>query len=145
LGVDGQAVDDELVATLNATQPLVPQTIRLDSGSDVTTLTFAKLDKTSLALAVGIVAATLLFIFTLLLTILPAPELSAKVELLGHYFYAYTVSFKGAVLGAIYGFGMGFLFGWMLAYLRNTLFGWIWRRAVVDARTASDTRPLDLV
>jgi len=144
-GVSGQAVDDDLVATLNATQPLVPQTIKLDSGSDVTTLTFAKLDKTSLALAIGIVAATLLFIFTLLLTILPAPELGEKVELLGQYFYAYSVSFKGAVLGAIYGFVIGFLFGWLLAYLRNTLFGWIWRRAVVDARTSSDTRPLDLV
>jgi len=98
-----------------------------------------------MALSIGLVTSLIMLLITLLLMKLGAFELGQKVALLGQYFYGYTLSTKGAIVGMLYGFFWGFVFGWLLAYLRNLLMGVFWRRAVVDSRLARNTSLLDLI
>jgi hypothetical protein len=44
---------------------------------------------------------------------------SVYFKLLNQYFFGYTVTVKGALIGLAYGFFWGFLLGWLIAYLRN--------------------------
>ncbi len=80
---------------------------------------FAKMDKLAFASAVGVVNGLCIFIATLLLVIKGGDAVGTNLQLLSQYFEGYTVSVKGAFVGFAYCFGGGFLFGWLVAYLRN--------------------------
>jgi hypothetical protein len=41
--------------------------------------------------------------------------------LLAHYFTGYSVSWPGAAIGAGWGFGVGFVAGWLIAFTRNLI------------------------
>jgi hypothetical protein len=45
----------------------------------------------------------------------PEPNL----ELLANYFYGYSVSWKGLAIGTGWGFVVGFVGGWFVAFCRN--------------------------
>jgi len=53
-----------------------------------------------------------------------------NLELLNQYFPGYRVNLFGSVLGAIYAFAVGGLFGWLAAAIRNVsmFFYWIFIR-----------------
>ncbi len=99
---------------------------------DPLVLAFAPVHKRAMGIAVGVVAA----IGTVLLTIIPLvrgrpPAL--RLELLDNYFYGYTVSWSGAVIGALWAGITGFVAGWGVAFLRNVLLAL--RLVLLRART----------
>lgn len=79
---------------------------------------FSRMDPLGLGTAVGAVLGLLVFFATLWLVIQGGPA-SFYLKLLNQFFFGYTVSLKGALIGLIYGFSWGFLLGWLIAYLRN--------------------------
>jgi protoporphyrinogen oxidase len=84
---------------------------------------FARMDKLAFATAVGSVSGLLFFIATIWLIIKGGHVVGPNLRLLGQYFVGYTVTVKGAFVALGYSFVWGFLFGWLLAYLRNLCLG----------------------
>ncbi len=82
------------------------------------TQVFAPLDKRALGLAMGMVGALLLSIVTLTSMLLD-PNGEFPLALLGQYFYGYSVSAVGLLVGAAWAFFTGFVWGWFLAICRN--------------------------
>jgi hypothetical protein len=54
-----------------------------------------------------------------LLQALLQPQPAPRLDLLAHYFYGYTVTAKGALIGFAWAFLVGFVAGWFLAFIRN--------------------------
>ncbi|MGH7476608.1 MAG: hypothetical protein ACRELD_09990 [Longimicrobiales bacterium] len=81
-------------------------------------LAFAPLHKRALGLAVGSAAAVLVFGLTAF-HLLAAPEPAPDLTLLDEYFYGYSVSWQGALIGTGWAFFAGFVAGWFLAFTRN--------------------------
>jgi len=80
---------------------------------------FARMDKLALAVSVGAVAGLVMFLATLWLVIKGGEAVGPNLQLISQYLVGYTVSIKGAFVAFGYCFFWGFLFGWLLAYLRN--------------------------
>lgn len=80
---------------------------------------FAKLDRTALGLAGGVVAGVVLMIATLVLVARGGSPVGPHLALLGQYFPGYRVTGAGSVLGLGYGFLTGFATGWLFALVRN--------------------------
>ena len=86
---------------------------------------FQPLDRRAFGIAVGVAAALSIFLLTIA-GILLDPEGRTRLILLAQYFYGYEVSWTGAVIGALWAFGVGFVAGWFVAFVRNfTLAAWI--------------------
>jgi hypothetical protein len=80
---------------------------------------FAKLDRTALGVATGIVAGLALMAATLVLLLRGGPVVGPNLALLGQYLPGYRVTPGGALLGLAYGLLGGFATGWTFAILRN--------------------------
>jgi protoporphyrinogen oxidase len=86
---------------------------------------FARYDPLALATAVGVVAGCGLFAVTAIaLLTRGADEATPLLSLLGHYFFGYTVTWRGAAVGLVEVTAGGFVFGAILAAAINTLIGW---------------------
>ncbi len=85
---------------------------------DRTLLAFAPLHKTALGAAVGVAAAAMTFLVTAVYLI-RAPEPGFDLGLLAQVFYGYSVSWRGALIGAAWAGFAGFVLGWFLAFARN--------------------------
>lgn len=84
-------------------------------------LAFAPLHKRALGMAFGLAAGLLVFGATVVY-LLRDPGASVgefSLWLLANYFYGYTVSWTGALVGFAWAFVAGFVFGWFLAFVRN--------------------------
>jgi len=80
-------------------------------------LAFLPLHKRAFGTAAGLVSALLVFMVTLVhLARAADPQ---PLALLGQYFYGYTVSFEGALIGAFWAGFAGFAIGWFFAFCRN--------------------------
>jgi hypothetical protein len=79
---------------------------------------FAPIHKLALGVAFGVVLGALLFVVTIA-TVALAPEGAAFMALLGEYFYGYTLSPAGAFVGFFWGFVVGSVAGWFLAFVHN--------------------------
>lgn len=79
---------------------------------------FPRMDKLGIATAVGLVCGFLIFLATIWLVI-KGGTAGLYLQLLNQYFFGYSVTVKGALIGMAYGFSWGFLLGWLFAYLRN--------------------------
>jgi hypothetical protein len=53
--------------------------------------------------------------------------------LLSNYFAAYDVTWRGAFVGLFWGFVIGFVGGWFVAFLRNLFTAWYTFRARTKA------------
>ncbi len=82
-------------------------------------LAFAPLHKRALGLALGTACGLIIFAVTAVNLLLVRPRDALNLYLLGQYFYGYTVSWRGALIGAWWGFFTGFIAGWFLAFGRN--------------------------
>jgi hypothetical protein len=85
--------------------------------------TFAPMHKRVLGTAVGLAAASLIFLLTAFHVV--ARPNGLPIELLSVYFYGYDVSWRGAFVGAWWAFVAGFVGGWFAAFLRNLVIA-IW-------------------
>ncbi|MBI9082524.1 MAG: NAD(P)/FAD-dependent oxidoreductase [Desulfobacterales bacterium] len=83
--------------------------------------TFSPLDAPALGTAVGSVCALLIFAATLWLVLKGGAVVGPNLSLLAQYFPGYSVTLRGTLIGAVYGFTAGFVFGWGIAALRNRL------------------------
>lgn len=87
-------------------------------------LAFAPLDKAALGL--GFAAASAIAVATVtILALLRDPTRSFPLDLLSVYFYGFSVSYAGALIGAGWAAVVGFCWGWFLAFARNLFFA-IW-------------------
>jgi len=93
-----------------------------------------KLDATVFGLILGLIIGLIIFIATNWLIIAgghvdPSGEIiiGPHLELLGQFFIGYKVTFFGSIIGFVYGFATGSIFGTLISwvynkiiYLRNT-------------------------
>jgi hypothetical protein len=80
-------------------------------------LLFAPLDKRAFGVAIGTVSGLGIFALT-------AVDLARGVRwrglgLLAQYFAGYDLTWKGALIGLLWGFAVGFCAGWFVAFVRN--------------------------
>lgn len=80
---------------------------------------FARLDKTALGVAIGALFGGALFLATNVLLLRGGDPVGPNLALLGQYFIGYSVTFGGSWVGLAYGFGTGFIMGWLAAVLHN--------------------------
>lgn len=81
-------------------------------------LAFAPLHKRAFGMAVGLALGLFFFGLTAFhLVFEPNPALD--LSLLAEYFYGYTVTWQGALVGSFWGFVVGFVGGWFTAFSRN--------------------------
>ncbi len=81
-------------------------------------LAFAPLHKRCLGIAVGAALALLTFVATALHIVRQSDD-PYPLVLLQQYFLGYTVTWPGAILGALWSFWLGFVLGWVFAFVRN--------------------------
>jgi hypothetical protein len=81
-------------------------------------LAFAPLHKRAFGIAVGTATALLMCALTLF-HIAIGPERPPNIDLLANYFYGYSVSWPGLAIGTFWGFVVGFVGGWFVAFCRN--------------------------
>ncbi|MGB1109074.1 MAG: NAD(P)/FAD-dependent oxidoreductase [Gammaproteobacteria bacterium] len=91
----------------------------LDIITEVLPQVFARVHRSALGLATGLIGGALLAFVTYLVSKWPKGEIQIMVELLGQFFPGYSVSPEGIGLGLAYGFVSGFALGWSFALLRN--------------------------
>lgn len=82
----------------------------------------AKLDKTALGIAMGVVFGGVIFFATNVLVWKGGETVGPNLALLSQYFIGFEVSPTGSLIGAVYGFFTGFVLGWLIAFLRNSVF-----------------------
>ena len=80
-------------------------------------LLFEPLDKRAFGAAVGVACAFLVGAATAI--VLVQPDTWQGLALLSNYFIGYTVSWPGALIGAMWALGVGFVLGWLIAFTRN--------------------------
>lgn len=81
-------------------------------------LVFAPLHKQAFGVAIGTAVGLALLLATVASLVLdPAGRLD--LSLLAQYFAGYSVSLTGAIIGAGWGFMVGFVAGWFTAFVRN--------------------------
>ncbi len=89
-----------------------------DGLDETLQMAIAPIHKMALGVATGLVSGLLVFVATAFVLILqPQPE--PRLDLLAHYFYGYTVSWSGAAIGFAWAFGVGFVAGWFVGFVRN--------------------------
>jgi hypothetical protein len=88
-------------------------------------LAFAPMHRTAMGVACGVVCGGTLFTMTMALLLKGGYPIGPNLALLGQYFFGYRVTFAGAFIGLLWGFGAGFLLGWGFAVARN-LIVWAW-------------------
>jgi hypothetical protein len=92
--------------------------------SDPLLLAFAPLHRSALGVASGMVLGGLLSAATLVILIsggYPQPNL----DLLAQFFWGYSVTWPGILVGFLWGFAVGFGLGWGFALVRNAVV-WMW-------------------
>lgn len=83
---------------------------------------FLPVHKLAFGVATAVSAAVLVFLATAIY-LLRNPQPGFDLWLLAQYFAGYTVSWQGALIGAVWAAFSGFVLGWFLAFSRNLLLG----------------------
>jgi hypothetical protein len=81
---------------------------------------FLPVHKLAFGAATGAAAAVVIFLATAIY-LLRNPQPGFQLGLLAQYFAGYTVSWPGALIGAVWAGFCGFVLGWFLAFSRNLL------------------------
>ena len=79
----------------------------------------ARLHTGVLALTFAFVGGVGLFAVTAWLLIKGGENVGAHLQLLGQYFYGYSVSWKGSLIGLLYGAVAGGVAGWIVGTVYN--------------------------
>ena len=101
-------------------------------------LAFAPLHKRVFGTAIGVTAAIVLAVATIV-AIAVGPDLNVGLGLLRAYFRGYSVSWAGVVIGAAWAFVVGFVAGWFLAFVRNFVLA-TWLLAIRVRENMAQTR-----
>jgi hypothetical protein len=119
-------------------------TIQKSSSAKAPALSFvtSPIYKSALGIAVGLVSGLCVFGLTIFHVVLQPTE-AMDLTLLAQYFYGYSVSWGGAVLGLLWGFVVGFVFGWFGAFVRNVVIAVLVFRLRTKAELAQTADFLD--
>ena len=98
---------------------------------------FPRAHKSALGLAFGLICGLGLFGITALHVATQVHGL--PLHLLGQYFHNYTVTWPGAFIGLAWGFGVGFIAGWLLGFVHNFTVGF-WLFIVRTKQDLKQTR-----
>jgi hypothetical protein len=79
--------------------------------------------KAAFGVATGLAAAILVFVARAVTLLRDVPSTDFGLELLDQYFAGYTLSWRGAVIGAAWAAFTGFVMGWFMAFSRNLVLG----------------------
>lgn len=82
---------------------------------------FAKLHRAALGIAFGVLTGLVILAATVILIIKDGTQVGPNLSLLSQYFIGYSVTWPGSLIGLVYGFAFGFIGGWLIAFLRNSL------------------------
>ncbi len=83
---------------------------------------FLPLHKLAFGVATGVAAAIGIYLITIVY-ILRNPQPGFHLGLLSQFFTGYSVTWRGALIGAVWAGFSGFVLGWFLAFSRNFLVG----------------------
>ncbi len=76
-----------------------------------------------LALVGGVLGGGGLFAMTAWLLIKGGPNVGAHLRLLGQYYYGYSVTWTGSLIGLLYGAITGAVVGWLVGVVYNVIAG----------------------
>ncbi len=96
---------------------------------------FAKLDPIAMGGAAGGVGGFALFVATVVLLLKGGEVIGPNLSLLANYLIGYRVTWVGAFLGLVEAAAVGFIFGFLLAHLRNlglAVYAYYLKRRVED-------------
>jgi hypothetical protein len=79
---------------------------------------YGRLHKRAFGVAIGVAAALVVFLVTAI-QMIRGPDPTIQLQLLSEYFRGYSVSWKGALIGAFWAGFVGFVAGWFFAFCRN--------------------------
>lgn len=82
-------------------------------------ITFSRIHSLAFGIATGTTGAVVLLLATIWLLLKGGDVVGPNLGLLSNYFFAYSMSLKGAIAGGLQAFAWGFLFGWLGAFIRN--------------------------
>lgn len=99
------------------THPANQETDRAEMPPELA-LAFAPVHKRAFGMATGAGAALLVALATVL-HLVRSPNDPYPLSLLSEFFYGYTVSPRGILVGSAWAGFAAFTFGWFLAFLRN--------------------------
>lgn len=94
------------------------------SPLDLPAIHLVRLNAIIQGITTGILAALGMFVATNWLVAKGGDVVGPNLGLLGHFFPGYRVTFLGSLIGAAYGFGLGFCAGFAVSILYN----WLSRR-----------------
>lgn len=101
-------------------------------------LAFAPLHKRVFGTAIGLTAAIILVGATTV-AVLAGAEHDNGLGLLAAYFRGYRVTWPGVFIGGAWAFGVGFVAGWFLAFVRNFVLA-TWLLAIRIRENIAQTR-----
>ena len=78
-----------------------------------------RLSRNVLGLTLGILFTAGILLATNILVLKGGPTVGAHLQLLNQYFPGYRVTFGGSLIGAVYGFAVGYVSGWIIAAVYN--------------------------
>ncbi len=84
----------------------------------------ARIKACILGLVLGAIFSVGLFAMTAILLIENGPKTGYHLSLLSNYFIGYSVTWKGACIGALWAFALGFLMGWSIGTIYNAMVNW---------------------
>lgn len=82
-------------------------------------LAFAPIHKSALGVACGLVCGLLLFLAVAILLLKGGAVVGPNLSLLSHYFPGFSVDWLGSVVAFLWASAVGFVLGWVVAFLRN--------------------------
>jgi hypothetical protein len=83
----------------------------------------ARLHGGVLAVVGGAIGGTAFFLATAWLLVKGGPDVGAHLQLLGQYFYGYSVTWTGCFIGMLYGAAGGAVVGWCVGTVYNFVVG----------------------
>lgn len=111
---------------------IIPQASETEDSAEVILETiFARLDPVAMGGAIGIVSGVILFLATAIALLKSDDIIKPYLSLLSHYLFGYRVTWTGAFLGLVEAGSIGFILGYLFAYLRNlglTIYAYILKR-----------------
>lgn len=78
-----------------------------------------RLNGSILGLTFGFLFGIAIFIATNVLLLKGGENVGQHLALLGQFFIGYRVTFGGSIIGLLYGFGLGYVTGYLIAVLYN--------------------------
>lgn len=87
--------------------------------SQVLARAVVRLHASVLATVCGFIGGATMFFLTAWLLVKGGPQVGPHLQLLDQYFYGYTVTWGGSLIGFLYGAAIGAVAGWVIGSVYN--------------------------